>query len=83
MASALNDDQFLIAGGYDGEDQNNAVIVEPSRNRQRVADIGVAFEECFGRSAMVSAGKVIAVDRQYRIILFDQATNQVQIVHKF
>ena len=83
MASALNGNQFLIAGGYAGGNLRDAVIVdEASMNQQRVADIGVAFY-CNGRSAMVSAGKVIAVDRYTRAILFDQTTNKVQIVHNF
>ena len=62
MASALNDNQFLIAGGYDGKRiLNDAVIVdEACSNLQKVADIGAAFY-CFGRSSMVSAGKVVAV----------------------
>ena len=85
MASALNDNQFLIAGGFGGG-QDAVIVDEASMNQQRVADIGVAFY-CNGRSAMVSAGKVIAVvayvDRDRRAILFDQATNQAQIVHKF
>ena len=71
MASALNGNQFLIAGGYAGGNLRDAVIVdEASMNCQNVADIGVSFW-CRGRSAMISAGKVIAVDELRRVILFD------------
>ena len=63
MASALNDNQFIIGGGYDGNRMlKDAVIFdEASMNQQRAADIGLAFIS-LGRSAMVSAGMVIAVD---------------------
>ena len=68
-------------------DLSDAVIVdETCENRQKIADTGAA-SECRGRSAMVSAGKVIAIGIVYAnkraAFLFDQASNQMRIVHTF
>ena len=84
MTCALNFNQFLVAGGIGlGGDLKDAVFVdEANMNQQVLPDIEMEFR-CFGSSAQVSAGKVIAVDQHRRAILFDQATNQAQIVHEF